>query len=203
MSGNAANKTLKPARKEAKRKPDVRVRRTRDSLGDALVELMHERPFEEITVQDVLDRAGVSRSTFYTHYRDKDDLFLSDVEDFLEMMANLLSRSKEQSHRVAPVRELFSHVSDWRKFHGALVESGKINDFLQLAQGVFAEGIEKRLSELENSRNPELKVERVATAQMLAGAMLSLMSWWLDHGMPNTPAEMDEKFHRLVLPKRA
>jgi AcrR family transcriptional regulator len=57
----------------SKKKTDARVRRTRDALGDALVALMQEKPFDTITVQDVLDRANVSRSTFYTHYSDKDD----------------------------------------------------------------------------------------------------------------------------------
>src|SRR5262245_5729503 len=55
------------------KKTDARVRRTRDALGDALVALMQEKPFETITVQDVLDRAQVSRSTFYSHCRDKAD----------------------------------------------------------------------------------------------------------------------------------
>jgi AcrR family transcriptional regulator len=41
------------------KKTDARVRRTRDALGDALVALMQEKPFETITVQDVLDRAKV------------------------------------------------------------------------------------------------------------------------------------------------
>src|SRR5208337_4703375 len=84
-------------------KLDRRVRRTRDALGDALLTLMQEKPFESIIVQHVLDRAGVGRSTFYAHYRDKDDLFLSDLEDFLEGMSTLLLRRREASNRVAPV----------------------------------------------------------------------------------------------------
>jgi len=51
---------------------------------------MQEKSFEEITVQDLLERAGVGRSTFYVHYRDKDDLFLSDVEDFFEKVSTVL-----------------------------------------------------------------------------------------------------------------
>jgi AcrR family transcriptional regulator len=200
MSGKAVKPSSKPVRKRV-RTPDRRVRRTRDSLGDALIELMHERRFEEITVQHVLDRAGVSRSTFYTHYRDKNDLFLSDAEDFLEMMAGWLSRNKEQSRRVAPVREMLSHVGEWREFHGVLVTAGKMADFLLLAQGIFAKGIERRLRELSPSHTPVSKTQLAATSQMLAGAMLSLTSWWLDHGIPNTPAEMDEQFHCLVWPK--
>jgi len=78
--------------KKAAAKVDRRIRRTRDTLGDALIALMQEKSFEEITVQEVLDRAGVGRSTFYAHYRDKEDLFLSDVEDFMEMMSTLLTR---------------------------------------------------------------------------------------------------------------
>ncbi len=64
------------SRNIAKRKIDQRIRRTRDQLGDALMELALEKPFDAITVQDVIDLAGVSRSTFYVHYNDKDDLIL-------------------------------------------------------------------------------------------------------------------------------
>ena len=74
------------------RKPDRRVRRTRDALGDALVALMQEMPFESITVQQILDRAEIGRSTFYSHYLDKNDLFLSDMEDFFDSMSTLLLR---------------------------------------------------------------------------------------------------------------
>ena len=102
-------------------KIDRRVRRTRDALGDALLALMQEKPFETVTVQHVLDRAGVSRSTFYAHYSDKDDLFLSDLEDFLEPMSTLLLRHREASNRVAPVRELFAHVAEMRHLHAALI----------------------------------------------------------------------------------
>ena len=119
-------------------KTDRRIRRTRESLGDALVELMQEKPFAAITVQHVIDRANVGRSTFYAHYRDKDDLFLSDAEDFFEMMSNLLLRPGEVSRRVAPVAELFSHVAEWHKFHAALIASGKARDVMDLAQGYFA-----------------------------------------------------------------
>src|SRR5450432_2089753 len=110
------------------RKTDRRVLRTRDGLGDALVELLVEKPFDDITVQEVLDRAGVSRSTFYEHYRDKNDLFLSDVDEFFERMASLLARSNDQSERVAPVTELCAHVGEVHEFYSALITSGRIQD---------------------------------------------------------------------------
>ncbi|HWM26798.1 MAG TPA: TetR/AcrR family transcriptional regulator [Chthoniobacterales bacterium] len=182
---------------DADKKEDQRVRRTRDRLGDALVDLFVEKPFDNITVQDVLDRAGVSRSTFYTHYRDKNDLFLSDAEDFFEAMATALSRFGDKSERVAPVRELFAHIAEVRPFYDALVESGRMHDVMELGQGHFARGIEQRLNEMPRARAipPD---RRGAIAHGLAGSLFSLLTWWVQHGMTSPPEEMDKLFHRLV-----
>src|SRR5438105_11111711 len=128
---------------ELDKKEDQRVRRTRDRLGDAIMALLVEKPFDDITVQDVLDRAEVSRSTFYTHYRDKNDLFLSDADEFFEKMATALSRFGDKSERVAPVQELFAHLAEMRPFYNALVESGRIHDVMELGQEHFARGIEQ------------------------------------------------------------
>jgi AcrR family transcriptional regulator len=180
-----------------KKKIDMRVRRTRERLGDALVELIQKKPFDTITVQDVLNRADVSRSTFYTHYRDKNDLFLSDVDDFFEGMATVLSRRNDSSKRIAPVCELFAHVAEWRPFWAALVSSGRVHDVVELGQGHFALGIEQRLAELPRTREIPAK-QRGAMASALAGALLSLLSWWVHHGLRESPAHMDELYHRLA-----
>ena len=187
----------KPDRVAAPRKTDRRVVRTRDALGDALVALMHETPFRAITVQQVLDRAHVSRSTFYAHYRDKEDLFLSDVDEFFERMATLLLRRREASTRVAPVRELFAHVAEWRKFHAALVTSGKVHDVLELGQGHFARAIDARLRTVPAAAGLP-PIRRTAMAHALAGALVALLSWWLDHGAAGSPAAMDDVYHQMV-----
>jgi AcrR family transcriptional regulator len=185
------------AEKKKQKRPDRRIRQTRDALGDALIALMQEKPFDQITVQHVLDRADVSRSTFYAHFRDKNDLFLSDVEDFLEHIAGLLSLRNEASNRVAPVREFFAHVGEWHKFHGVLVAAGKMNDFVELGQGYFARAIERRLKELPATQSLAPQQQTVL-AQMHAGAMFSLLRWWMAKGMTPGPEKMDELFHDMV-----
>jgi AcrR family transcriptional regulator len=74
------------------------------------VQLIQEKPMDDVTVQEVLDRASVGRSTFYFHFRDKNDLLLSQFEKFLKMMSTALSVRKEESRRVVPVAELFAHI---------------------------------------------------------------------------------------------
>jgi AcrR family transcriptional regulator len=180
-----------------RQKMDQRVRRTRDALGDALVTLMQEKPFDAIKVQDVLDRAGVGRSTFYVHYRDKEDLFMSDAEEFFEAISMALSVHGDKSERVAPVREFFAHVAEMRQFVAALVSAGKMQENMELARGHFARGIERRLAEIPRGQRIPAE-DRTAVAHAHAGALISLLLWWLDRGMRESPAKMDEVFHRTV-----
>jgi AcrR family transcriptional regulator len=178
-------------------KVDRRVKRTREALGDALVALIQEMPFDSITVQHVLDRAEIGRSTFYAHYRGKDDLFLSDMEDFLDLMANLLQSRHEVSNRVAPVLEFFTHADEMRRLQTALITADKMRDFVEMAQGYFARSIEARLATLPPSSGLP-SAQRAAMAHAFAGSLLSLLSWWIAQDAPTSPAAMDELFHKMV-----
>jgi AcrR family transcriptional regulator len=202
MSTNGSSNSQQLAKRGAKqdqrrRMPDERVRRTRDRLGNAYVALIHEKPIESVTVQDVLDRASVGRSTFYLHFRDKNDLLLSELEKFLETMSTSLSVRKEASHRVVPVAEMFAHIENQRKLYRILADADRLNDFFDLAHHCFARGIENRLR--ESMRVPKIpRGELPARAFALAGSLLSLLRWWLDHGAKEPPGEMDELFHKMV-----
>ena len=179
------------------RKPDRRIRRTHERLGMALVTLIQEKPIDDVTVQDVLDRAAVGRSTFYLHFRDKDDLLLSQLEMFLETMSTALSQRNEKSDRVVPVAEMFAHIGRQNKLYRALADSGRLNDFFDLAQGYFTRGIARRLK--ESGRLPKLsKRELEVRSSALAGSLLSLLRWWLDRGEKEPTKAMDELFHQMV-----
>jgi len=179
------------------RKPDRRVRRTRDMLGAALMVLIQEKPFDAITVQELLDRAGVGRSTFYAYFRDKNDLFISDLDEFLERISAALSGHSDAGNRVAPVRELFAHVAESRQLYVALVTSGRIHDFMDLGRAHFARGIEQRLIELRHA-GALPPARRTAVAHALAGALLSLMVWWIEGSQTLSADAMDELFHGIV-----
>jgi AcrR family transcriptional regulator len=180
-----------------RRKPDKRIRRTHERLGLALMELIQQKPIDEVTVQEVLDRASVGRSTFCLHFRDKHDLLLSQLEQFLEVQSTALSARKEQSHRIVPVEEMFAHIGQAKKLYRALADSGRLTDFFDLGQGYFARGIELRLR--ESQRLPKLQQnELTARACALAGSLLSLLRWWMDRGAKEPAADMDRLFHRIV-----
>ena len=179
------------------RKPDGRVARTRDRLGDAMIALILEKPFDSITVQEVLDRAGVGRSTFYAHYKDKDDVLITQVDEFFADVSMQIADSGEPSERLVPVREFLHHLAAAGPLLAAFAASGRLQDIWDLAEAHFARGIEHRLATLPRAAGID-PAERAVRASALAGSFLSLLRWWLDHDRPRTPEEMDALFHRMA-----
>jgi AcrR family transcriptional regulator len=192
---NSAISAIEPAAGSS----DARVRRTRTQLGTALLNLIIEKPINNVTVQDVLDRSGVGRSTFYLHFRDKDDLLLTQLEMFCETMSNALSLRKDKSDRVMPVAELFDHIGNQNQLYRVLSDSGHLKDFFELAEGCFARGIERRLAESGRLKHMSQR-ELAARAAALSGSLLALLRWWLDRGEKESPQHMDKLYHQLVWP---
>ena len=178
-------------------KHDPRVLRTKHALGAALIELMLEQPFDAITVQDVLDRAGVGRATFYAHFRNKRDLFHSEHERFFEGVERWLGTFSAHPPRVVPVAEFFQHVGEVQPFIQALRDAGQIDLVLDDAAEHFARMITKRLRLLA----PQLDHSSVHTtivAKFCAGAVIELLKWWLARDIRPTPQDMDAIYHDLV-----
>ena len=55
--------------------------------------LMQEKPYDAITVQDIIDRADVGRSTFYSHYRDKEDLMVSGLLHLMDILSDMVAKA--------------------------------------------------------------------------------------------------------------
>ena len=124
------------------KKADRRTNRTRRSLSSALVKLVEEKRFDDITVQDVIDRADVGRSTFYSHFRDKEDLFQKNWERFLDMLAQQVDWDKAGQASFMPVTFLFSHLQAAQTFYQGLVRSRKADSLFKSGVEYFSQKIE-------------------------------------------------------------
>ena len=177
---------------------DRRTRRTRRKVGGALVELIQEKRFDDITVQNLIDRAGVGRSTFYSHFRDKEEAFEHQWENFNQHLADQIKWDKAGKDSFFPVIPFFQHLQESQSFYRGLVRSGK-------AEGIFNRGIEYLSHNIEIALKERLKSRQIAIpipvlSHYLATEFFGLLKWWLDARMPYPPEAMDTMFHRLVNP---
>jgi AcrR family transcriptional regulator len=187
----------------SKKKTDRRPQRTKRQLSKALVELVQEKRFDEITVQNVIDRADVGRSTFYSHFRDKEDLLEKDWERFLTGFAQHIEWEKAGEASFVPVMHLFRHLQEAERFYNGLVRSRKTDWVFKAGVVYLSRNIEAALNDrlkIRGSSKSSSSVTVPVLANFLAVELFSLLKWWLDHKMPFTPERMDEMYHELVTP---
>lgn len=189
----------------AEERADRRVQRTRALLHEALGSLIREKTYDRITVADILDRAKVSRSTFYIHFRDKDDLLAS------SMRALLLGVLSMEAGAVVDTAEgiaafslpLLTHIHQHRRSAKArLGDRGRaiLHDHLR---GVLAEWIMQALHRdggPSSSRPRRSPIVPELLARHIASTFVLVLHWWLDHGVSTSPAEADRLFRALVIP---
>jgi AcrR family transcriptional regulator len=181
-------------------KADRRSQRTRQLLHTALIELMLERRYDEITVQDIIDRANVGRSTFYAHYLDKEDLLVSGFTQVLDVLRQHMEQHKQVDWRAPPgLAFFFQHVQTHHQLYKALVRGGGIELLYKKGHERLRQNIEQHLVALVPAgQTPAAPLALVA--DYMAGAILTMLRWWLDNGMPYPPEQMDAIFQQLVLP---
>ncbi len=176
---------------------DARAARSQLALGRALVALMTDTAFDAITVQQVLDRAGVGRATFYAHFRNKDDLLLSDADRFISMLGRHFAGVAAGTTRVAPIVELFTHVEDVARFIDALARSGRQEAVHDLLMAHLAQMIEQRLTVLvPPAVAPPLGLD--VSARICAAMAMELLRWFHEHRHETTPRAMEQRFHAMV-----
>lgn len=185
---------------------DRRVERTRRLLHRALMSLIVEKRYESITVQEILDRADVGRSTFYMHYRDKDEL----LADGLRHLNSLLDSA--QSATAVPTGRsyekiigfslvMFEHVAGHRKLLRALLDSSAESVVRRELQAVLTANVGREVEkEFQKRKRTALALPPELLTHSLVSTYISLLTWWLNSKHPLPPKEMDEAYRFLVLP---
>lgn len=180
-------------------KHDRRSERTRRLLGDALVSLILERRYADLTVQDILERANIGRSTFYAHYWDKDDLLTSQIEQMIAALGRQINTASGNAATLLPSLGLFQHVQDqYHLLYRAFVGWQGTELLMRTLRTRLCEHVEGRLRTILPAAASDTTL--TVTAQAVVGAFLALLQWWLEMEMPLSPEQMDASFRQLVLP---
>ncbi|MEM8534508.1 MAG: TetR/AcrR family transcriptional regulator [Chloroflexota bacterium] len=186
------------------KKADPRVLRTRQLLRDALLDLIREKGFEAITIQDLTDRAQLNRVTFYLHYRDKQDLLTRSMEDMLdELVARaeltpLPNSSNEADRGLEHLTGLFEHVAQHKDFYRVMLGKDGMASFAAQLRSYIEQFVYQRIE----SKQPEINYLKVPTniySRFMAAAYVGVIAWWLENDQPHSPAKMAEWLWRLTL----
>lgn len=179
---------------------DRRVQRTRERLQKALIELISEREYDAITIQDIADRANVGRTTFYLHYSSKDDLLMSCheaiVSEFHFRPFYALSREDLLAPEApAGMTSAYRHLKEARSLFDPIFQGKDSLLILRRIRDWSAQEIETSLHAAFSGADSAIPFD--VLANYLAGAQIALMQWWLEKRQPYTPEDLAQSFHRL------
>lgn len=177
-------------------KVDRRVLRTKNAIKKAFLGLFAEKRFEDITINDIADRADINRGTVYLHYMDKFDLLDKCIEDHVRDMISLCADREGEEADQATVRDprpVFDYLKDHFVFFAALYATERAFLFRDNLQRFVTEGL--LLKRIQGERKADAETE--LNAQFMASAFVGIVEWWIRRGMPYPEDFMADQVRRL------
>jgi AcrR family transcriptional regulator len=185
---------------------DRRVQKTHRVLRDALDSLIREKSYDSIAVQEILDRANVGRSTFYAHYRGKDELLVSRIHDMVEPVrtTELASPAGRHERILSFSLPIFEHLDRHRRAgEGRMGTRGRAILHEHLRK-VLAELVADDLrKDLQTRRKAAGKIPSDLLVQYVTSTFIIVLNWWVESRSRLSPTEVNDLFRALVLPTLA
>lgn len=177
------------------------MKKTKEKLFSAFRALLSEKPFEDITIQEVCSKAEVRRATFYKHFTDKYDFLAVMTAAIIQRFDARMSRSRLSSYPVE------YHIEYEKKLVRFLVDNEDIVDLVFKSNMMptmvtiivhehYKVLIERLTHSVENGAELVAPVSTVAT--MLAGGISNVIIKWFSDGKPITEEQLTNELESLV-----
>jgi AcrR family transcriptional regulator len=181
-------------------KEDRRTRRTRQLLRDALLALLKNKRYEDISVQDIIERAEVARSTFYMHYLHKDDLLVGKWGVFASNLghhAELMSDDVKDTQSMFPTRVWFQHIQAQDHILKTIARDSAMDLAMKTLHSILRSDIQAKVQSHISEDSP---IPPSLVMDYIASSLMTIIKWWVRNDMSYPPQRMDEIFQQLVMP---
>ncbi len=171
---------------------NLRVRRTKILLREALIALVEERGFEALTIGELTERAMVSRAAFYRTYQDKYDL----VEQIFEEAMDALLRAVGELGQAHPAEiwvQFFEHIAQYERLYRALLGRKGSPWFVMKMRAALSDLVKERGRPPHGPEMSELSVHTFSDTfvpDLVSAMFVETITWWLEQGRPYTPKEI-------------
>lgn len=180
---------------------DRRIQKTQKLLHEALGSLIREKPYDLIVVKEILDRANVGRSTFYTHFRDKDELLASSIHDMIRSVhtTDFPASGKSYEKIISFSLPVFEHIYQHRKTGTAKMGTRGRAIIHEHLQRVIAELITDDVRKyLQGRRKTAGQIPPELLVQYLASTFILVLNWWVESKAKLPPKQVNDLFRTLI-----
>lgn len=166
-------------------KTDRRITKSQKAIKKAVIELMSEKNFDVITIQDIADRANVNRGTIYLHYLDKFDLLDQIIDEHINELRVMCESAAEMDlNFVESNVGWFEYFEKNYSFFSTLLTSSKASSFRSRFQELL---IEEMKNDIDTTKVINRELNEEVLLQFIVTSFVGIAEWWITKGMPCPP----------------
>ncbi|MCU4989832.1 TetR/AcrR family transcriptional regulator [Bacillus cereus] len=166
-------------------KVDRRITKSKEAIKKAVIELMSDKNFDDITIQDIADRANVNRGTIYLHYSDKFDLLDKIIEEHINELRVMCESAAEMDlDFVESNVGWFEYFESNYSFFSTLLASSKASSFRSRFQELL---IEEMKNDIDTTKLINRELNEEVILQFIVTSFVGIVEWWITKGMPYPP----------------
>ncbi len=166
------------------------------------MDLIVEKGYAAITIQDLIDRANIGRSTFYAHFTDKEELLLDNINQLKAFLVEQIDK-RTAADRTEAVRFEFSlallqHVQSHKLMYRATVGKPSGTIVVHHIQQMIAELARDEITDRLPFEGTAF-IPRDVVVEFAVNTLVTLVNWWMRGNTHHSAIEVDQMFHQLIL----
>ena len=181
-------------------KQDLRIQKTYLALTSTFMKMLEEMPFEDVTVNELCNRAMVRRATFYKHFADKYEFFAFFVKEtqhsFLERRAQAVGQPQQFYYNT--IVAVFEFIDENRTLVASATKSSMFPVLLDVVSEQTARDVQAQLKQDERA-GKSLPASPVILAQLFTGALINTAKWWFMENEKTPKEQMIAETAALLL----
>jgi len=182
---------------------DRRQRKTREAIFNAFNELLAQKSFSNITIQNIIDKADIGRSTFYSHFETKDDLLKEMCTSLFEHVFSGIPNSNIKcdhdfsttTNSKTIITHLIYHLNENRKNILGILTCDNGDMFLQFFRHYLNDLLPKYID-----IKPQKNIPEDFIINHISGSFVNMVQWWLKNGLKESPEELTNYFEAIIYP---
>ncbi|WP_136605702.1 TetR/AcrR family transcriptional regulator [Paenibacillus dokdonensis] len=185
------------------KKTDLRILRTKQSIRKAFYELIQEKGYESITIQDIADRAIINRNTFYLHYQNKPDLLETCINELLSELkdAVVLCPISMNPFSISILERVMKTVLEYISrnktfYYAMLIEENRIYQFRAKIENIIKDKLNGMGDPSQGQSH--LAISKELLLEYLVSAFMGVVNWWIKNDQPLSVEEASSQFSRIV-----
>ncbi|MDR6552369.1 TetR/AcrR family transcriptional regulator [Paenibacillus qinlingensis] len=175
---------------------DRRIQKTRHSIMNTFIDLLAEKGFEKITINDIAERANINRGTVYLHYVDKFDLLDKCIETYVELLLHHCANSADTILSVSAFQSVFEYLEKNFTIYKLLLSYEGVGFFRNRLYAIIAQTV----TEVVGIKSGNSALSNDVTTHFLTSGFIGVLEWWIHNSMPCSVQEAVEQLLYVLEP---